>query len=359
MAYLLLLTLGAIDAAGYSVMAPVVPEIAAATSASPVGSGALVAMLPLGMLAGFFAAGAAVVRVAPKLVILAGLALVVVGSLGFVVADGIEGYFAARLLMGAGSGGLWIGITFETLGRWPGDAYVCMSRIFAAYSAGGLIGPALGAIDGITGPFLAYATLAASTAIPVALLLGTGHAGRFAPDRDALRSPGFRLASAAILFTVLGLGIVEGVLPLRLASELDQAEIAVVYGGVALLVVGVAAAAARLAPRIGVIAAIVLITGGLVIAGGTGNVGVWLVALVVAGAGIGLGNTGSIGVLLDAVPSERMVSAMVVWSQIGIAGYLLGPLLGGAVVELLGFGALGLLPLSAGAALLIAVRRTA
>ena len=104
---------------------------------------------------------------------------------------------------------------------------------------------------------------------------------------------------------------------------------------------------------------VVLITGGLVIAGGTVNVGVWLVALVVAGAGIGLGNTGSIGVLLDAVPSERMVSAMVVWSQIGIAGYLLGPLLGGAVVELLGFGALGLLPLSAGAALLIAVRRTA
>ncbi|MET0816393.1 MAG: MFS transporter [Solirubrobacteraceae bacterium] len=359
MAYLLLLTLGAIDAAGYGVMAPVVPEIAAATSASPAGTGALVAMLPLGMLAGFLAAGAAVVRVAPKVVILAGLALVVIGSLGFVLADGIEGYFGARLLMGAGSGGLWIGITFETLTRWPGDAYVCMSRIFAAYSAGGLIGPALGAIDGITGPFLAYATLGASTAIPVALLLDTGPAGRFTRDRDALRSPGFRLASAAILFAVLGLGIVEGVLPLRLAVELDQAEIAVVYGGVALLVVAVAAGAARLSPRTDVIAAAVLITGGLSVAGGVEDVCVWLGALFVVGAGIGLGNTGSIGVLLDAVPSDRIVSAMVVWSQIGIAGYLLGPLVGGAVVEVLGFGALGLLPLGAGVALLVAVRRTA
>ena len=132
-----------------------------------------------------------------------------------------------------------------------------------------------------------------------------------------------------------------------------------VYGGVALLVAAVAAAAARLAPRIDVVAATVLITGGLSVAGGVASVGVWLVALIVAGAGIGLGNTGSIGILLDAVPSERIVSAMVVWSQIGIAGYLLGPLLGGAVVELLGFGALGLLPLGAGAALLVAVRRTA
>lgn len=52
--------------------------------------------------------------------------------------------------------------------------------------------------------------------------------------------------------------------------------------------------------------------------------------------------------LVDAVPVERIVAAMVVWSQIGIAGYLVGPLLGGAVADALGFAYLGLVPAAAG-----------
>ena len=39
---------------------------------------------------------------------------------------------------------------------------------------------------------------------------------------------------------------------------------------------------------------------------------------------------------------------MVIWSQIGIAGYLLGPLLGGLVAEQLGYAYLGLVPALAG-----------
>ena len=58
-----------------------------------------------------------------------------------------------------GPGGIWIGVTFDTLERWPGQEYLCMSRMFAAYSVGGLIGPALGVFGGIQGPFLAYLLL--------------------------------------------------------------------------------------------------------------------------------------------------------------------------------------------------------
>ena len=82
--------------------------------------------------------------------------LVAVGSLGFVLGDSLLVYFPARTLMGLGSGGIWIGVTFETLDRCPGEEYRCMSRVFAAYSAGGLIGPALGALGGVRWPFLAY-----------------------------------------------------------------------------------------------------------------------------------------------------------------------------------------------------------
>jgi hypothetical protein len=52
--------------------------------------------------------------------------------------------------------------------------------------------------------------------------------------------------------------------------------------------------------------------------------------------------------LITAVPVERIVTAMVVWSQVGIIGYLLGPLAGGIVAEEPGFAYVGLVPAAAG-----------
>ena len=48
------------------------------------------------------------------------------------------------------------------------------------------------------------------------------------------------------------------------------------------------------------------------------------------------------------MPVERIVSAMVVWSQVGIIGYLLGPLAGGLVAEGPGYEYLGVVPAAAG-----------
>ncbi|MGH2528283.1 MAG: hypothetical protein ACRDH0_02925, partial [Actinomycetota bacterium] len=96
---------------------------------------------------------------------------------------------------------------------------------------------------------------------------------------------------------------------------------------------------------------------GIGVAGASDAVEVWIVSLVVAGVGIGAGNTGAIGVLLETVSSKRIVTAMVVWSQIGIVGYLAGPLAGGALAEILGFSAVGLVPLAGAAVLLVAMLR--
>ncbi len=356
MTYAILLVLGALDAAGYSVIAPVVPEIAAATSTGPGMIGALIAAFPVGMVIGFAAAGAGVKRHGTKPVIAAALALITLGCAGFILADGLVGYFIARGLMGVGSGGLWIGITFTTLERWPGQEYLCMSRIFAAYSAGGLIGPALGAIHGIQGPFLAYAALLSCALALTALLPASAEIRPLASDRSALYLPGFWAASAAILFTVLALGVVEGVLPLHLSRRLGQTEIGLLYASVSLLVAASAAIAARLAPHVDVLLAAGLITVGLALAGATDAVAPWIAGLALAGTGIGLGNTGSIGMLLASVRADRIVTAMVVWSQIGIAGYLLGPVAAGLIAQSIGFAALGLVPLAAAIVLLRAMR---
>jgi MFS family permease len=359
-AYPLLLALGALDATGYSVIVPVAPAIADATGAGPATIGLLVASFPAGMIVGFALAAWGVERRGARAVIAASLVLVALGSLGFILGDSLTVYFPSRSLMGLASGGIWIGVTFDTLERWPGEEYRCMSRIFAAYSVGGLIGPALGVFGGIEGPFLAYFALLLA-AVPLVLAVGDPATRRpFTADRAALRTPGFWLSSAAILFAVLALGVLEGVLPLHFAEHLTQTEIAGTYVGASIVVAASAAFAGALRPRPLVIVAVLLAVAGISLAGAAAEVPIWLLALLLAGVGIGLGNTGSLGILVESVPVERIVAAMVVWSQVGIAGYLVGPLLGGVVAEGLGFAYVGLVPAAAGlivVALLLGSRR--
>jgi MFS family permease len=353
---LALLGLGALDAAGYSVIVPVTPAIAAATGAGPAVIGALVASFPAAMLVGYSLAGQGVRRGRSTVVLAGALALLALGSLGFVLGGGLPAYFAARLVMGLGSGGLWIAITFATLERFPGREYQGMSRLYAAYSVGGLVGPALGAIGGVRGPFLAYLALVV-LALPLVVAVGTApRRRRFEPDRSVLRLPGFWLACAGVLFAILALGLVEGVLPLHVAGRLDQAQIGWLYVGLALLLAVSAVVAGRLAPRRAVAASVALVLPGVAVAGLSGTVPLFVVGLALAGVGIGIGETGSTGVLLEEVAPERIVTAMVLWSQIGIAGYLAGPAVGGAVAEALGFQAVVLVPLAAAVPLLAAFR---
>jgi MFS family permease len=352
-AYPLLLALGALDATGYSVIVPVAPAIADATGAGPATIGLLVASFPAGMVAGFAVAGWAVRRIGAKTLLAGSLVVVAFGALGFVLGDSLAAYFSSRVLMGVGSGGIWIGVTFDTLERWPGQEYLCMSRVFAAYSVGGLLGPALGVVGGIHGPFLAYLVLLV-LAMPLVLLVGEPSTRReFAADRGPLRSRGFWVASAAIMFSVLALGVLEGVLPLHFAERLGQAQIGALYVGASLVVALSAGASGGMRPQPLVFGAIGLAVLGITLAGVAVSVPLWVIALLLAAVGIGLGNTGSLGLLVEAVPVERIVTAMVVWSQIGIIGYLLGPLAAGIVADGLGYAYIGLVP--AAAALLYAI----
>jgi MFS family permease len=356
-AYPLLLALGALDATGYSVIVPVAPAIADATGTGPATIGLLVASFPAGMVGGFAIAGWLVRRSGARVLLTGSLALVAVGTLGFVVGDSLAIYFPARFLMGVGSGGLWIGVTFDTLERWPGQEYLCMSRVFAAYSVGGLVGPALGAFGGIHGPFLAYFALLV-LAVPLVLLVGDPETQReFAADRGALRTRGFWVASAAILFAVLALGVLEGVLPLHFAERLDQAQIGALYVGASVVVAISASAAGGVSPRPLVVAAVVLAVAGVTLAGVATQVPLWVLALLLAAVGIGLANTGSLGLLVEAVPVERIVTAMVVWSQIGIIGYLLGPLAGGLAAAGPGYAFVGVVPAVVGLVVVWLLRR--
>ncbi len=346
-----ILGLAALDAAGYSVIAPTLPTIAETSGAGPALIGALVATFPAGALVGFALAGPGVRQGRTREVLACSLVVVAIGCLGFVLSDELAVLFPARALMGLGSGGLWMGVTFATLERSPGREYLGMARLLAAYSAGSLIGPALGAIGGIQGPFAAYLALVVAGAVALVFLRPPAVRRTFASDWSALRVPGFWIASGAGLVAVIGLGIIEGVLPLHFATALDQAQIGGLYSGLALLLAGTAVAAGHARPRLVITAGTALLVAGIASAGLTDTVELWVLTLAIAGVGFGLTETGSVGLLFEAVGTERIVTAMIVWSQIGIAGYLVGPLAGGAVAETLSFEWIGLVPLVAAAGL--------
>ncbi|HEV8163038.1 MAG TPA: MFS transporter [Actinomycetota bacterium] len=151
--------------------------------------------------------------------------------------------------------------------------------------------------------------------------------------------------------------MIEGVLSLRLAGWFGQAQIGWLYTGMALLLAASAVVAGRVAPRGALATAVVLLPAGVAVAGAAGTVPLFLAGLAVAAVGVGVGETGSTGVLLESVAPERIVTAMVLWSAIGIAGYLAGPVIGGAVAQAFGYPALGLVPLAVAAVLLAAFSR--
>jgi MFS family permease len=357
LAFVVLFALAALDSAGYSIIAPVVPEIGDATGAGPGVMGVLVASFAVGQMVGYPVAGRVLQRTHAVAVLLASLALVVVGDLGFIFGESLGVYFPARLLQGIGAGGLWIGTAFAIIERYPGEEYKRLTAILAAYGIGSIAGPALGGAGGIRAPFALHLGLVTVITLALVAIGATKQPVKFGSDRAALRAPGFWLASAGILMVSLTLGTFDGPIPLHFAEELSQAEIAALYVLAALVSSASATLAGRGAPRAVLAAATVIMTLSIALGGATEAVGLWVLVAVLAGVGLGAGEAGALGVLLESIGVERIVLAMVVWSQVWAVGYLIGPAIGGGVAETLGYGALGLVPLAASAFVFVGFAR--
>ena len=353
-AFPILLALGALDAAGYSMVAPVVPAISRATGVGPALIGALVGSFAAGQLVGYPLAAGGVQRRHAAAVLAAALALMVVGDLGFIVGSGLPVYLAARFIQGIGAGGLWMGVVFGVLERFPESAYRKLTGVLAAYSIGGVAGPALGALGGIRAPFGAHLALTGAGAVAVALLWTTPAAPRFGSDRAGLRTPGFALASAGIVLVSLCLGAFEGPLALHFGTRLSQAEIGALYVACAVVLGVSASASGRFRPWAALAGGGLLLSLALPLAAATSTVSIWLVAIALLGAGFGAAEAGALGVLLETVGAERIVLAMMVWSQIWGIGYLVGPLAGGGLAEALGPAGIGLVSAIGDLALVLA-----
>jgi hypothetical protein len=182
-------------------------------------------------------------------------------------------------------------------------------------------------------PFLTYLVVLLA-AIPMVLLLPRASVHRgYVTDRAWRGMPGFWYAGLGIMLGMLGVGMVDGVLPLHFATELSQTQIGLAYVATAVVTVAASVAAGHAPPSLALAVGGVGITVGITAAGASSVVAVWGVALVLIGGGAGLAQTGSTGVLLERIPTQRLVGAMTVWSQLGVVGYLLAPAIGGPMAR--------------------------
>ena len=349
-----LMALAVTDAAAYSVIGPVLPTLADETGASVTTMTMLAATFALAMLVGFVLVGRLVHHGHTTFALLAGLGLLALGSLGFVVTNDLPVLFAARAVMGLGSAGLWLGVTFRTLEYWPGQEYRRMSRVYAAYSIGALVGPVFATLPGTHLPFVAYLGLLVVVTPFLLMLPLPTQIPTYERDHSWRRRPGFWYAALAIMFAMLGTGLVDGVMPLHFAMHWSQSQIGVAYAATALLLAAASAIAGHQGHTSALVVGGVGLIAGISVAAASGVVPVWVAMLAVTGLGIGAAQTGATGVLLTEIPTSRIVVAMTVWSQMGIGGYLIGPAVGGPVVEHFGFAWLGVVPLTVGTAVVAA-----
>ncbi|MGH3007716.1 MAG: hypothetical protein ACRDOS_17735, partial [Gaiellaceae bacterium] len=169
-----------------------------------------------------------------------------------------------------------MGISFAVIERFPGQEFQRLTGVLAAYGAGAIAGPAMGAAGGIRTPFLLHLVLVVVLALALAWIGAPRERVAFRSDRAALRTSGFVLASAGILLVALALGTFDGPLPLHFAELLSQAEIAALYVAAAVVAAVCATVAGRLPPRPTLAVATVLIPAAVALAGLTESVAVWV-----------------------------------------------------------------------------------
>ena len=289
--YAALLGLGALDAAGYGMIGPIVPEIAEATNAGPAVMGGLVATFGIGMVIGCSPRAHAVHRFGAVLVCGASLAVTMI--LGALASR--DGRQPPDLLLRAVPDGNRLGRPLD--GDLPrsdpavaGNEYRRLSGLMAVYSVGGHRRPG-DRIDRRDPRPISRLSRALRLGVAVLPVIGppSRHAPAFGSDRTVLRSPAFAVSAAAMVLIAVTIGTLDGVLPLHFASELGQAGIAALFVGTSLVVALFALLGARFRLRPTMAVAVSAIVIGLAIAGVGDEVWIWVVGLAVVGMGSGSG----------------------------------------------------------------------
>jgi MFS family permease len=220
---LLVAVLVFVDTMLYAALTPLLPHFAHEFSLSKLRSGILVAAYPAGALVGGLPGGAAAARLGPRRAVIVGLAGMGLASLGFALAGGFWGLFAARLLQGFGSAFTWAGAFSWLLAAAPRERRGrLLGSAMGAAVFGALFGPVIGAAAALAGRTPIFSALAGLSVVLVAATLRlepapVEHPSAAAMGR-ALRDYRFAAGLGLMALASLLFGILAVLGPLHLSA---------------------------------------------------------------------------------------------------------------------------------------------
>jgi MFS family permease len=212
-----------IDTSFYAAITPLLPYYADHEHLTKTSAGILSGAYPAGTLIASLPSGALAVRVGPRPLLVAGLALLAVTSVVFGLAHSIVVLDVARFAQGIGGALSWTGGMGWLSGEAPPERRgAMMGTAMAAATGGALLGPVLGAIARGLGTGVTFGSVGVLAAVLLVVVLAfRGHAARAeAPMagslREAIRQGGvarglWLISCAALLF-----GTLNVLLPLRI-----------------------------------------------------------------------------------------------------------------------------------------------
>src|SRR3954449_1555429 len=211
-----------VDTSFYAAITPLLPYYAEHEHLTKASAGVLAAAYPAGTLLASLPSGWLAVRVGPRALLVAGLAMLAVTSVVFGLAHSIVLLDVARFAQGIGGALSWTGGMGWLSGLAPADRRgAMMGTAMAAATAGALLGPVLGAVARGVGPAATFATVGViALALLLMVLLQPGRAPSGVAEagslRGAFRQPLIARGLWLVACTALCFGVINVLLPLRM-----------------------------------------------------------------------------------------------------------------------------------------------
>jgi multidrug resistance protein len=355
----------------YYLLVPLLPRYARELDLNPIKVGILFGSYAVALLLATFPVAVLTDRFGRRSTMLWGLGALAVTTVVFAVSKQYWLLVVARSLQGFAGAATWLPGMALLADHFPAESRgKAMGTAFAAANLGVLIGPPLsGFLDqrlGPSSPFLLGAALVALDAAGRAFLLPDAEPDRGPrlPFRQLLVNPVIRLFAGAMALGSALWALLESTLPLDMDRRLalNAYEIGLCFAAAALAHTFTSPLIGRLSDRIGrvkvlragLVGALLLLPLPVLVPK------TWMVVLVM----LGLGSTASfimspcspaVADQVERLGSQSFASAFSILNLAYSVGLMVGPLVGGALVQLLGLPwALGLCGLGFGSYLFVA-----
>jgi predicted MFS family arabinose efflux permease len=339
-----------IDSALLGLVAPLLPDIERRTGAGDAALGLALAAYAVPIVLFSLPLGRAADSIGRRALLVTGLLFVAAGSVLIAISDSIAVLLVARAVQGIGSAASWISaLALVSDTALPGKRGEALGIALGATGAGSIAGPALGGVTAdvlsFEAPFLIFCGLALGLLVAALIVLPreTPRAGPPVPALPAIvraTRRGIGAWGAAILLAAAcAVGLTEVVAPLDLDARLglSSATIGLLFAGSIAVDAVLSPLAGRWGDRRGrrgpAIAGLVLTAVSVVFLAVLPGIGGTAIALVVWGAGFSLAMAASVPWLDEAFAEEARGLAYGVQNLIYAAGYVVGPILGGVLLE--------------------------